>query len=280
MCGIFKPISGYSKDITARFNEFAENKLIVIDESDDNGKPQYTLLKRLTGQNRITVERKYRDTYEVKNNLNIIILSNSKLPIHVDSYEKPTDEKQNQFFVYELPKSHIEIKQDFSNELLRRFGHYMRTVLRPIFNSLDIDNYRYSIEVPITEEEKNLFNISKTELEGEAESVIRKLMDEYDNPSFEYKLFLQNGYIPADRFSATDKSKSIRIIRELQKRDYLAPDKSEKRSFEGKRLRCYKLGSRWFGELQSEGVGYVGSVGSDESTPPSSTDQTDMFIPM
>jgi hypothetical protein len=271
---IYQPISGYCKDITARFNEFMENKLLVIDESDDHGKPQYTMLKKLSGQSMITIEKKFKGLYDIKNNLNLIIIANGKLPIHVDSYEKPENENQNQFFVYEMPKSHTQVQQGFVSELSRRFGYYMRTELKPIFDSLNINGNRYSFPVPITDEEKNLFNISKTDNESKAENVMLKLLDKTDDPLFEYREFVKDGFIPSEWLNDRSCNRDETIIKELQKRDYLAPDPTTRKKYGNVRKRCYKLGKRWFVLLAKEGI-----VSSEEPTEtPELTETPDLFV--
>jgi hypothetical protein len=277
---IYEPISAFSKDVTARFNAFAENKLLIIDESDDHGKPQYTLLKRLKGQNRLQIEKKYKEGYGVKNNLNIIILSNNKIPIHVDSFEKPADERNNQFFVYKIPYKHKTIIQKYEDELIDRFGFYMMSVLKPIFDSLDFSDKRYSIEVPITEEEKNLFNISKTEIEGQADQLIKKLLDEMDNSYSENYKFINQGFLPSDWIDIyANKYDKQKIIREFQKHDYLTPNNSEKKQVGSLRKRCYKLGSRWFDELKNEQNGTADLVLETDTTK-LKHEHADMFVPM
>ena len=44
-------------------------------------------------------------------------------------------------------------------------GHYIKTELKKVFKTLDLRNYRYSIKVPITKEETEMFNCSFSVIE-------------------------------------------------------------------------------------------------------------------
>ena len=107
---IFKPLSTFwevSKDV---FNPAYEKKLLIADETLTTDKKNYIELKRISGQNEHWVNKKNTPHYIVKNNINVIILSNRLLPIFVESSELPSSTELNQFFVYEFP--HIACKVD------------------------------------------------------------------------------------------------------------------------------------------------------------------------
>jgi hypothetical protein len=104
---IYPTLSEIAKDLDGNFTPFAEKKLLIIDESASNGKVQYQMLKKFSGQNTLEVNKKYIPQYQVQNNLNIIFLSNDELPIYVERDEEPTDERNNQFFVYRMQPQNL-----------------------------------------------------------------------------------------------------------------------------------------------------------------------------
>jgi hypothetical protein len=81
-----------------------EKKLLVVEENDETTLNQYKILKKYSGQKNALVHKKFRDPYKVRNNMNIIILTNQDIPIYVKKEEMPKDENNNQFFVYEFKK--------------------------------------------------------------------------------------------------------------------------------------------------------------------------------
>ena len=121
------------------------------------------------------VNQKFLPEYQVRNNMNIIILSNEATPIFAQKDEEPTSEKNNQFFVYTMPKFKGEIDPDFGQKVEDRLGHYVRTELKAVYDSVKaLTGYRYSIPTPITEEERALFNVNQTGLEEEGMKFLRR----------------------------------------------------------------------------------------------------------
>ena len=85
------------------------------------------------------VNKKFQDPYEVKNNMNIILLANDNIPLYVNREEMPTDERNNQFFVYELPEVNKgKRRADMQKMLVDRLGYYLRTELNDVFDSSSI----------------------------------------------------------------------------------------------------------------------------------------------
>ncbi len=74
------------------FTPEAEKKLAVIEENELNEKSQYKILKKYSGQKYLLVNKKYQPEYQVRNNLNIILISNESIPLFVEKTELPTDE--------------------------------------------------------------------------------------------------------------------------------------------------------------------------------------------
>ena len=61
---------------SSNFSQECEKKLLVIEENLIDEKSQYKTLKKYTGQAYLKVNKKYQPEYMVKNNLNIILISN------------------------------------------------------------------------------------------------------------------------------------------------------------------------------------------------------------
>jgi hypothetical protein len=247
---IFPVLSETAKDLDGNFNPFAEKKLLVIDESASNGKVQYQLLKKFSGQKNLEVNKKYLPQYQVQNNLNIIFLSNDELPIYVERDEIPTDDRNNQFFVYHM-QPHNTFDADLQQKLIDRLGHYIRTELKAVFVGLSFVGYRYSIAVPITDEEKKLFNNSVTDIESEADKVIEYVESNITNPSWSYHEFVKAGYLPSAFFHdiiTNYRVNKIKVIQNLQKHGYITNDKAGKYvQIKGQRPISYKLGQVWLG---------------------------------
>jgi len=245
---IFPSLSEIAKDLEGTFNGYVEKKLLLIDESASNGKSQYQLLKSLSGQKEMTLNEKFKVKYKVKNNLNIIFLSNDELPIYVERDEIPASDQNNQFFVYRL-QPHSTFDADLQQKLIDSLGHYIRTELKSIFNNLNMTGYRYSIAVPITDEEKKLFNNSVTDIEDEADRIIDYVETRMTDPSWSYYEFMQVGVIPTEFFTgmiSNFKVNKIKVIQKLKKHGYLANENADKyKLINGKRPYSYKLGIVW-----------------------------------
>jgi len=264
--GIFPTLSSWTKELEGNFNPDAEKKLVVIDESDSKGKIQYRTLKKYAGQSFIQVNKKYLPQYQVRNNVNLIIMSNDEEAIYVEREEAPTDERNNQFFVHKFPKFSGPIIPNFNEQLLDRIGYYIRTELKNVFDSLSFEGCRYSIPVPITNEEKLLFQNSVTEVESESDEFINKLMIQMSNSSFIWYNFVKAGYLPTDYFgSYFNKIPKHKIVGDLQRRGYLKKEKSDRYYQDGgKRPYSYKISDKWLSELLVETrVGLVSPVPKD-----------------
>lgn len=255
VAAIYPSLSETAKDLDANFNPFAEKKLLIIDESASNGKVQYQMLKKFSGQKMIEVNKKYIPQYQVRNNLNIIFLSNDELPIYVERDEIPTDERNNQFFVYRL-QQHGKFDANLQEKLIQRMGYYIRTELKTVFDNLNTEGYRYSIVVPITEAEKKLFNNSVTDIESEADRVIDYIESNINSSTWQYSDFVQTGHLPSILFQdhiTNHRVNKTKVIQNLQKRGYIANDKADKYvQVKGQRPYCYKLGQVWLNLIKQQ----------------------------
>jgi hypothetical protein len=244
---IFPILSETAKDLEGNFNGFAEKKLLIIDESASNGKVQYQMLKKFSGQKFMEVNHKYLRQYQVQNNLNIIFLSNDVLPIYVERDEIPTDTRNNQFFVYNM-KPHAAFDATLQDKIIMRLGHWVRSELKSVFESLNLDGYRYSIDVPITPEEQKLFNNSVTDIEAEADRIIDLLETRIAEPFGKYSEFARKGIIPStffDEVIQNYKVNKIKVIQNLQKRGYVTNDPAQRyQQISGQRPYSYKLGPK------------------------------------
>ena len=168
-----------------------------------------------------------------------MMLTNDKVPIYVKRDELPTDSKNNQFFVYELPPIKTGINTDIQSDLVNRLGHYIRTELKQVYEGLNMDGYRYSIDVPITPEEKLLFQCSTTDLEADADKFIEKMVLSKNEV---YSTFFEKGYVPVQFFKDFDISANHynRVIKNLVKRGLLMGN-TERIMVKNERQSCYKM---------------------------------------
>lgn len=241
---IYPTLSETVKNLEDNFNGFAEKKLLMIDEAASNGKVQYQMLKKFSGQKYISINKKYSPEYQVRNNLNIVFLSNDEMPIYVEREEMPTDENNNQFFVFRM-QPHESFDANLQDKLIDRLGHYIRTELKTIFDSLNLNISRYSISVPITDEEKRLFNNSLTKIDSESDHIIEILEEKIIDNTWQYFPFIQRYLIPSSFFDQLyfGNIDKIKVIQNLQKRGYLSAEKAARyNQINGKRPYSYKLG--------------------------------------
>ena len=94
--------------------------------------------------------------------------------------DRPTDESNNQFFVWKFPD--ISSKRDghFLKKLKERLGHYIRTELISVYDGIDKNFTRYGINVPITEYEKELFNSNVTNVESSSNLALERIINFYE----------------------------------------------------------------------------------------------------
>ena len=160
---------------SSNFSQECEKKLLVIEENLIDEKSQYKTLKKYTGQDYLMVNKKYQPEYMVKNNLNIILISNEMIPLYVEKTEKPSDPTNNQFFVWEFSSLNKTIDGTFRQKLKERLGHYIRTELKTVFDGINKNYSRYGISVPITKYEEQLFENNTTNIEAQADLVLEKI---------------------------------------------------------------------------------------------------------
>jgi hypothetical protein len=144
---------------------------------------------------------------------------------------------------------HTTFDADLQQKLIDRLGYYIRTELKTVFDGLSFVGYRYSMAVPITDEEKKLFNNSVTDVESEADRVVEYFENHITDPNWSNYEFAMAGYIPSSFFDDVIKNfkvNKIKVIQNLQKHGYISNDKAGKHvQINGKRPYSYKLGSVW-----------------------------------
>jgi len=245
---IFEQLSITVQDISGAFNPFAEKKLGILDEALKQGKLQYAELKKLSGQEWFEINKKYMPQYKVRNNLNLIILSNDLLPITVASAEKPTDPGNNQFFVYEMPHiSSGKIDPNFKFTLRKCLGHYIRTELKAVYTDVraNMAGCRYTVETPITEWEEQLFNFSRNEVELLVEQLLESIDETYNqtfNPT--RKDFLHAGYLLSEMVNEllNGKTRLLNAVRiELVREGVIKEGKAVRKTVGGAKRSCYEL---------------------------------------
>jgi hypothetical protein len=242
---IYPSLSEMWEGVKKNFTPEAEKKLLIADETVSDNQDQYKLLKQYSGCQYVPVNKKYLPPYEVRNNMNIIILSNALIPIFVDGQEIPTCAENNQFFVYSFHPFQGAVDPELGKKLEERLGQYVRTELKDVFDKLDFTGNRYSIKVPITDEEKGLFESNQTEAGGVVEVIIDKLEAMLKEPKSEYHLFIKDGFIPRRIF--TDESVLSKrfgpqkVIKTMIMDGYLKPEKPAKKEYDKVRLNSYQM---------------------------------------
>lgn len=214
---IFPSMCAESTGLAKDFTEEYEKKLIIIEENVSDAKAQYKTLKKIRGSEFLRVRKLYTAPYKVRNNLNTILLSNESIPMYVEKDEKPTDEFNNQFFVYELPQvSKKDRDSGIKFKLRDRLGHYIRTELLDVYNNIPIfeKSPRYTIPVPITEAEVRLFEDNTTNAEMDVLFAMDEIFADYTSISSSIFSEIDPGAFPLPanassisrpiRFNATD----------------------------------------------------------------------------
>lgn len=187
--------------------------------------------------------------------MNIIILSNETIPLYLKKEELPTDESNNQFFVMEFKKFEQEIDNSFQQAVIDRLGHYIRTELKTVYDSLELERYRYSIPVPITKEERDLFNVNTTEIDLDTDSVIQQLSKRYSEREFVYRAFIEKKYLPVafiTDWGSITKSHKNSLIKNLKKRRLIDADDPKKIQLNGIRQYCYKMSEEFYDMIKSD----------------------------
>jgi DNA polymerase III delta prime subunit len=207
---------------SGNFSQECEKKLLVIEENLIDEKSQYKTLKKYTGQEYLLVNKKYQPEYMVRNNLNIILISNEMIPLYVEKTEKPADPTNNQFFVWEFSSLNKTIDGIFGQKLRERLGNYIRTELKTVFSGINKNYTRYGISVPITKYEEQLFDNNTTNIEAQADLALEKIANR--NNTFlpnedEYELY-KAGYLAYSLIEeyATGSVHPNAIIKNLKKR--------------------------------------------------------------
>jgi len=248
---MFPTLCEITEELDGSFNPEGEKKLLIIDEAVSSGKMQYVKLKQLSGASHIKINEKYVPKYKVRNNLNLIVLSNDDDAITVSRDELPPNEYENQFFVYKMKKFEGKPDPNFEQKLIDRLGYYIRTELKEVFDKIDFEGCRYSIPVPITEEEKLLFQNCISDLEAETDKVIEKLNADMDNPEFKWRKHILRGQFPTIYLSDFRNFKEHKLIGELKRRGFLKNTKADKlKQVDGRRPSGYYLTEKWMKEIK------------------------------
>ena len=241
---IFPSLSQMWDAERSNFTPEAEKKLLIADETVCDDPEQYKLLKEYAGQKYVPVNKKYLPPYEVQNNINIIVLSNSVIPVYVSRDEKPSSDANNQFFVYDFKPFTGQIDPEMDKKLEERIGCYVRTELKTVFAGLKFDGNRYSIKVPITSEESGLFESNVTEEEGVAEFIVDKIIENTKESLSSYGKFIKDGWVPIEIITGSISSTKLgpqKVIKSLKEQGYLELRKAEKKQYDKNRYRCHKM---------------------------------------
>ncbi|MEO8231850.1 MAG: hypothetical protein ABI638_06185, partial [Ignavibacteriota bacterium] len=156
----------------------------------------------------------------------------------------------------QFKKFEQQIDNTFQQDVIDRLGYYIRTELGRVYESLDLNRYRYSIPVPITKEERDLFNSNTTEIDLDTDSVIQQLSKRYLDTSFGYRDFIEAKYFPvqfiADWGGGSTKSHKNSLIKNLKKRRLIDAEDPKKIQLRGNRQYCYKMSNEFYKMITSE----------------------------
>ena len=252
------------------FTYEVEKKLLIVEENLSDKVSQYKTLKKYTGQKYATVKKKFKDPYQVRNNTNIILLSNELIPLFVSRDELPTDTRNNQFFVYEFPKLTGSIDPETQDKILARLGHYIRTELKVVFDGLSSSGFRYSIDVPITDSERELFSANTTDLESDVDMLVHRLVEQYANDTFPddmpYFPFIEQGQLPVlwIKYYSQSTRHYNQIIKGMRRQRLLIGE-ANKIQVDSKRLYCLPMTDRLAQMLEAPSTRKVSGVSSDVS---------------
>lgn len=250
---IYPAISQFWHGEDKKFTPEVTSKLLIADESVSSNEKQYRLLKQRSGQKFLRVNQKYEPEYQVRNNVNIIIMSNDHTPVFVRREELPTDQNNNQFFVYEFPKLTGPIDPKLPVKIEARLGYYIRTVLKDVFQEVvQLSGCRYMIPTPITDEEKALFDVNVTGLEAEADKFLRKMAESDDEKMIAFfgKGLFPNSFI--DLYTIAHGYTKNGVIRNLKERGFLEPTDPIRKMVNGPRQYCYQLTKKAIDWLDEE----------------------------
>lgn len=165
----------------SQFNEYNQGKLLLCEENKINHKDQYLLVKKMSGGDYLDVNEKYGQKFTVRCNVNIVIISNDERPMFLQHTEQPTDETQNQFFLYTVKPLTGPLNSHIKHDLRDRIGHYIQTELKAryeVWNNSGFSTvYRYSLPVPITPELLHAYEGSQTQMEAECDEVYDILLN-------------------------------------------------------------------------------------------------------
>lgn len=171
---IYKSLTAEWKGDVSTFTDFKEKKLILMEEVETDTRVQYEEVKRLSGTSDVTINKKFAVPYRVRNNVSIVLLTNSFRPMYLNTNERPKGEYENQFF-YMSFAPRTKINAHIKYELADRAGHYVRTELRDRYerwkSSPVSRNNRYGIPCPMTDLLIQQFDDAKTTVELDAEEL-------------------------------------------------------------------------------------------------------------
>jgi uncharacterized protein DUF5906 len=168
-------------DTSTNYTEHNGLKMAIIEEADEiDNRKLYSILKDVGGTEKLIKNVKYGPKTIVRNNLNIIVISNNRTPLYLKSKEFPTSEYNNQFFVFNLKPVNGSLNNRLKEEIGRRIGWWLRSEIKDLYiqlqnrNDSELFKCRYQIPVPITTDELLLFENNTTE----SELAIKEFLDD------------------------------------------------------------------------------------------------------
>lgn len=251
---IYQPLTTDWSGTEGMFSYEMEKKFLIVEENAHSDERQYKSLKKYMGQTYVPINKKFKDPFKAKNNMNIIILSNKDIPMYVEKSECPTNSKNNQFYVWEFPPLDGEMDNEILAKLQARLGHYIRTELKRVFDGLkERSKYRYSINVPITEYEKALFDDNISDEELDSIELLNSLYNykKANDDSNQFFPLLEKGWLPSEFVKSRFNRNYQEVIKELKKQKLLEGN-ADRRWNGHTKLSSYKMTTKLI-DLFTEG---------------------------
>jgi len=194
---MFPGLGAIRPNASSSFTGEYGKKLLVMDEVQNSAKGLYQKLKEIGGSQYLKVNTKYGPSFEVPNNLKVVLTSNNPVPVDFVSDELPPDEASNGYFVYtfpSLPKGGQVA--GLQRDIEARLGHFIDSLSQRFFrlHAAGALDTRYSLLTPITDDQKRMFGASRTELQEDADAVYEAFrMPWEDKTGKSCQPILQNG---------------------------------------------------------------------------------------
>ena len=169
---------------------FKGMRAVILDEAETpmNREKVATLAKALSGSNTVEVKPRWGSSYTVKNQVYVIILSNSR-PLIIN--ETPINEYQNQWCCFNLMNTLSEKSEfvdlqkkypDLTKLMYMQIGHFLKHFLLPYYEKKLKGKAigRYGFKIPINKATQRLLKVNIDDMDVSKYLGIMKSVEEED----------------------------------------------------------------------------------------------------